>query len=115
MKTEKFKGTMENAYGMPLAKPIAFEGEFNAYEKGEAYSADDTPSEEDVRNFVNSRLKANARQKSMNDALTAAGITKPTLEGNVDLQIKGMVKSLVASGKYTEEQATTLAKQMLTA
>ncbi len=113
MKNETFKGTIENAYGLTLPTPVKFEGSYEAIEKFEEIPAKEMPSNEEIVDFLNTKRKANARQKSMGEALTAAGIVKPTLENNTDLQIKTMVKSLVASGKYTEEAATAVAKQVL--
>lgn len=113
MTTETFKGTIENAYGQPLDKAIAFSGDFEKLEKGDEIPAKENPDAEEILNYVNSKRKANARQKAMQTVLDAAGIEKPTLENNVDLQVRTMVKSLVASGKYSEEQATTFARTAL--
>lgn len=113
MKTETFKGTIENAYGQPLETALAFDGSFEKLEKGDEIPAKESPDSDEILSYVNSKRKANARQKAMQVVLDAAGIEKPTLENNVDLQVRTMVKSLVASGKYNEEQATTFAKTAL--
>lgn len=113
MTTETFKGTIENAYGQPLDKPLAFSGSYEMLVKGDEIPAKEQPDANDILNYVNAKRKANARQKAMQEVLDAAGIEKPTLENNVDLQVRTMVKSLVASGKYNEEQATTFAKTAL--
>jgi hypothetical protein len=113
MKAESFKGVIENAYGEPLKTPLTFSGSFEKLEKGDEIPAKEQPDSEEILNYVNSKRKANSRQKAMQSVLDAAGIEKPTLENNVDLQVKTMVKSLVASGKYNEEQATTFAKTAL--
>lgn len=112
-KEVEFDGTMENAYGSPLETAITFEGSYEHILNYEAIPAKELPDEDDVLSYVNAKRKANARQKSMQDALDAAGIVKPTLENNVSLQIRTMVKSLVASGKYNEKQATDFAKSAL--
>ena len=113
MKTETFKGVMENAYGKQLPQAVKFEGTFDAFESIEEVRAkNEFPSDDEVVNFVNNRRKANARQKSMADALEAAGIEKPTLENDKDLQLKTLIKTLVASGK-TETDATQVAKSLL--
>src|SRR5215510_5768378 len=97
MKTETFAGSIENAYGKPLPKPVAFEGNFEAYENiDEIRAANDFPSNDDVVDFVNNKRKASARQKSMQAALDAAGYEKPTLETDEDLQIATIVKALLA-------------------
>jgi len=113
MTTETLKGKMENAYGQQLPKPISFEGTVELYSSFDEISAEDKPTNDDILSFVNNRKKANARQKLMNDALKAAGIEKPTLEDNPELQVATMVKALLASGKYNREQADKIARQTL--
>jgi|SRR5688500_1099604 len=113
MKNETFKGTIENAYGLTLPTAVKFEGSYESVENFAEIPEKEKPSQDDIVDYVNAKRKANARQKSMNEALTAAGIVKPTLENNTDLQVKTMVKALTASGKYNEEQATAIAKQTL--
>lgn len=111
--TETFDGVMENAYGKALDTAITFEGSFERVTVFEAIPPKELPDNDDVLTLVNNKRKANARQKAMQAALDAAGVKKPTLEGDVDLQVKTIAKGLAASGKYTEDQATALAKQML--
>jgi hypothetical protein len=114
MKKVTFDGTMENAYGKQLPTPIPFNGSYDAFENyEEVKSANELPSNDEVLAFVNNKKKANARQKAMQAALEAAGIEKPTLENDKDLQWKTMYKSLIASGKYTEEKARELTSDML--
>lgn len=113
MVTETLKGTMNSAYGQTLPKPIAFSGTVELYESFDAIPDAEKPDSSDILAFVNNKRKANARQKFMNDALQAAGIQKPTLEDNPELQVATMVKALRASGKYTTEQAETIARQAL--
>ena len=113
METIKFSGVMESAYGNKLAKPLAFEGQFEAYETLNDIPGNEMPSDDELLNFVNNKRKANARQKAMNDVLTANNIVKPTLEDSPELQISTMAKVLLASGKYSAEQATAIAKQTL--
>lgn len=120
MTTEKFSGTIENAYGKPLSKPVNFEGEYEAYENiDEIRAANDFPSNDDVVDYVNNKRKASARQKSMQAALEAAGYEKPTLETDEDLQIATIVKALLArkdkdgNAVHTKETATAAAKATL--
>lgn len=103
MKTETYSGTMENAYGSPLPSPVKFNGSFNSYETiEEVRTANEFPSDKEIVAFVNSKAKANERQKSMTAALTAAGIQKPTLEDPA-VQYRDMVKILTVSGKSQAE------------
>lgn len=112
MKPTSFTGTMENAYGRPLPSPIKFEGSFDAYETlDEVRSKNEFPSDKEILDFVNAKEKANARQKSMNAALEAAGIVKPTLE-DPQVQLLQMIKILKAAGR-SDEDATTLAETTL--
>lgn len=112
MKTEKFSGTMESAYGQPLQKPIKFDGAFEAFDSlDEVKTANEYPSNDELVTFVNNKRKANARQKAMNAALTAAGIEKPTLE-DPKVQYQQMVKVLLAAGK-SEDDARQAANALL--
>jgi len=112
MKNETYKGTIESAYGNILATALKFEGQFEAYETiDELKTANDMPSNDEIVKFVNDKRKANARQKSMQAALDAAGIAKPTLE-NPEVQFKSMVKILVANGK-SETEAKAIASAAL--
>lgn len=121
---ETFEGVIENAYGRALAQNRFKEGaspvtviKYSAeYEKVTDYDA--IPSKEmpdafDILALVNNARKANARQKAMQKALDDAGVIKPTLEDDSELQIASIVKSLVASKKYDEAGARVVAKQML--
>lgn len=112
MKSETFKGTIESAYGNPLATALKFEGSFDAYESyDEAATANDLPSRDEQLAFTNNKRKANARQKAMTEVLTAAGINKPTLE-DPQFQLKSMIKILVTAGR-SEAEATQLAEATL--
>ena len=112
MKTEKFSGKMENAFGKVLPSAISFAGEFQAFENvEEVRSANEYPSDSDVVAWANAKRKASERQKSMNAALEAAGIAKPTLE-DPQVQLATIIKALRASGR-SEDEAITLAETTL--
>lgn len=113
METIKFSGVMESAYGNKLPKPLAFEGSYDAFESYDSIPEKELPSQDEILNFVNNKIKANARQKSMNEVLSSNNIVKPTLADSPELQVSTMAKVLLASGKYTQEQAEALAKQTL--
>jgi hypothetical protein len=113
MKTETFDGVMENAYGKKLDAPIAFSGEYEAYENhAEVVSAKDELNEKEVVDFRNNQRKANARQKAMQAALDAAGIVKPTIENDEQLRLKKMYDVLVAN-KATHDEARAVAAATL--
>lgn len=97
-KTTTFKGTMENAYGSPLPTPINYSGSFEELVKGDEIPAKESPDADELLSYVNNKRKANARQKSMQSALDAAGIAKPTLD-DPEVQFKQMVKILTTAGR----------------
>jgi hypothetical protein len=112
MKTIKFSGISENAYGKAIT-PLKYETAYDAYEGiSEVRAANDYPSDADVVKFLNAQRKANARQKAMQAAWDAAGLIKPTLENDEQLRLKSMFKILVAAGK-SESEAKTLASATL--
>lgn len=104
MKTTKFSGVIENAYGKKLDAPITFDAEFDAFEtKAEVEKANELLKDEEVVDFRNAQRKANARQKAMQAALDAAGIVKPTLENDEQLRLRKMYDIFVANGSTPEE------------
>lgn len=112
MKSEKFSGKMENAYGKVLPSAISFSGTFEAFENvEEVRTANEFPDDAEIVSWANGKRKASERQKSMNAALEAAGISKPTLE-DPQVQLATIVKALRASGR-SEEEAITLAESTL--
>jgi hypothetical protein len=112
MKTETFKGTIESAYGRTLPNKLTFSGEFEAYETvDELKAANKYPSDDDIVSFVNAKEKANARQKAMNETLSAAGIEKPTMD-DPQVQLATIIKALRASGR-SEDEAISLAEATL--
>lgn len=124
MKSETFEGKIQNAYAQPLNfypqfkdkanASINFKGEYNAYETPDEVPDDEKLTADEILDVINNKRKANARQKSMQAAIDAAGIVKPTLEDSVDLQLSQMIKVFVARGKSVEV-ATQLAKAALSA
>jgi hypothetical protein len=108
MKTETFKGVIESAYGKQLSdlgkSPLSFSGSYEAYESiTEVRNSRDFPSDEEIVNFVNNKLKAAARQKEMNRVLTNEGIEKPTLETDPQMQLRQIHRALVAAGRSDNE------------
>jgi len=113
MTTEKFNGTIESAYGSPVSPALKFNGTFEAFQTAdEIKAANEYPSEADIIDFVNNKRKANARQKEMQATLDAAGYVKPTLETDVQLQLRTLIKVFVASGK-SQAEAQTIAETSL--
>ena len=129
MKTETYKGVIESAYGQPLATALKFNGSFDSFTLPDtakdtaitlvtpdgADAITDAVTFGDIYSLVNNKRKANARQKSMQAALDAAGINKPVVDATPEgLQVaaRQMVKMLVATGK-SEADATQLAEATL--
>lgn len=112
MKTEKFSGTMENAYGKVLPEPVKFSGSFEALETiEEVRAANEYPDDKEVIAWANAKRKASERQKAMNQALQDAGVTKPTLE-DPQVQLATIIKALRAAGR-SEDEAVALAENTL--
>lgn len=112
MKSETFSGTMESAYGKTLPTPVKFSGSFESLESiEEVRAANEYPDDKEVVAWANAKRKASARQKSMNAALEAAGISKPTLE-DPQVQLATIIKALRAAGRG-EDEAIALAESTL--
>lgn len=113
MKTEKFEGQIESAYGKTIEPALKYSGEFGRFENiDELRSRNEFPKDSEIVDMVNARRKANARQKAMTAALDAAGYEKPTLENDVQLQLRTVYKALVANGK-SEQEARDIASRTL--
>ena len=111
MKEINKSARVETAYGNTLAEPITFSYTYAELQKGDEIPAAEMPDADDIRSFVNQKRNAKARSAAQNEALSAAGIQKPTLE-DPEVQLKTMVKVLVAAGN-TEEVAEQQARTML--
>lgn len=112
MKTINKSARVETAFGQTLAEPVTFSYTYEELAKGDEIPAKEMPDEDDLRTYVNQKRNAKARASAQSSALTAAGISAPSLEDNQELQLKTMVKVLVAAGK-SEEVATQIAKGAL--
>jgi hypothetical protein len=105
------KATISTAYGEPVNPPLEFSYGYDELQKGDEIPADEKPDADDILTLVNQKRNAKARASAQNEALSEAGIQKPTLE-SPDVRLKTMVKVLVAAGN-DEETATTIAKSAL--
>lgn len=109
-KTVKKTAKVETAFGNPI-DPLTVGYEYEELQKGDAIPADEYPNEDAIRGFVNQRRNSAARAKAQNEALSNAGIVKPTLE-DPDVRLKTMVKVLLANG-MDEATAETTARAAL--
>jgi hypothetical protein len=111
MKSAKFSGTMESAYGNKLDTPIKFEGTFEAFENyQEIVAAKEELSNDELVKAINDKRKANARQKAMTAALDAAGIKKPVVDATPEgmlVAARNLVKDLIASGRSEADAKQT--------
>ena len=107
MKTEKFSGGVESAYGKVLPTKVSFEGTFEAVQTIEEIPDAEKLGPADIIDVVNARRKAAARAKATTDALTAAGIEKP--DTNTPEYIKAsMIKMTMKLYKLDEATATKI-------
>lgn len=114
MENKTGKSTATTAYGSKLETPIAYEFSYQAYQNiDEVKAANDLLTDEEVVKVRNTERLSNARQKALQAALDAAGIVKPTIENDEQLRLREMFKVLMASKKYSEEQARALAATTL--
>lgn len=95
----------------PLPKPIKFSYDFEKLVKGDEIPADEVPDSDDILTYVNTKRNSAARAKAQAEALTAAGIQKPTLE-DPDFRLRQMIKILVANN-MDEETAEKSARAAL--
>lgn len=110
-KTGKSQATM--AYGKKLDAPINYEFSYSIYSNvEEMVAAKDELTLDEQFKVRNAEKVTAARQKALTAALDAAGIVKPTVENDPQLQLKTVFVALMASKKYTEEQARALASQV---
>lgn len=118
MKTEKLEGKIETAFGKTMAEhgrtePILYSGEVTVFETAEEVrSAGEWPNDKTIVSMVNQARKNNERAKLMNAAIADAGIQKPTLENDQQLQLKTLIKVYVAAGK-SEAEAQQIAETSL--
>lgn len=113
METKTFKGTVASAYGKTLDTPISFEFEVKQFTSAdEVREAGEWPKDSEVVDFVNARNKNNERQKAQNAALSAAGIERPDLASDVQLQLRTLIKVYEAAGK-SKDEARGLAESTL--
>lgn len=104
MKTITFDATATTAYGKTLDTPVTFSVTFDAYENyPEVERAHDLFTNEEVVDARNSERKQKALAAARSAALDAAGIQKPTLENDNQLQLQTVYKVYIAKGKSHEE------------
>lgn len=110
MKTEKFSGSVESAYGKVLPSKVTFSGEYQAVEKLEEIPDDEKLGPADIIDVVNAKRKASARAKATTEALQAAGIEKPD-PNNPATIVETMVKmTLKLNPGMTEDVARQIVK-----
>jgi hypothetical protein len=115
-KTEE--GSTENAYGRPLkdckfkdgftpVENISFLFTYDHLKDFAAIPEKERMSDQDILDAVNADRKQKARQKSAAEAIVNAGVVKPVMADDRELQIASIVKGLLNSKKkrYTPESA----------
>jgi len=111
-KTETFKATVTTAYGKPLPKNVGengtlkINGDYPAYATVDEVRSDySKPGEFDkfVIESANAASKASAIASARQTALDNAGIQKPKMSEDRELQIQTIVRGLVAAGRDRDE------------
>jgi hypothetical protein len=113
MKSKTGKATAKTAYGKAI-EPFDYEYTFDAYENhDEVVAAKDELTAAEVVKVRNTERQNNARQAKLTAELTARNIVKPTLENDEQHRLKEMLKVLMSSKKYSEDEARELAATTL--
>lgn len=114
MENKTGTSTATTAYGKRLDSPITYEFAYQAYTSiDEVKAANDMLTDDEIVKVRNNERLTNARQKALVAALDAAGIVKPTIENDPQMQLREMFKVLMASKRYDEQTARNLAAQTL--
>jgi hypothetical protein len=108
------KATAKTAYGKVLDEAIPYEYSWDAYENiDEVRAAKDELTDAEVVKVRNTERQNNSRQAKLTAELTARNILKPTLENDEQHRLKEMLKVLMSSKKYSEDEARELAATTL--
>jgi hypothetical protein len=114
MITKTGKATAKTAYGKVLDEAIPYEYSYDAYANyDEVVAAKDELTHDEVVKVRNTERQNNARQAALTAQLTARNILKPTLENDEQHRLKEMLKVLMSSKKYSEDEARELAATTL--
>ena len=113
MKSNTSKATAKTAFGKAI-EPFTYEYTFDSYENhDEVVAAKDELTAAEVVKVRNTERQNNARQAALTPQLTARNIFKPTLENDEQHRLKEMLKVLMSSKKYSEDEARALAATTL--
>jgi len=114
VKTKKFKGVISRAYRKPVSPALPYDGEYQRFEQPEEVrAAGEWPNEKGVMAYANAKRKAAAAAAIKKAVLDAAGIFEPNVENDEQFRLQQMFDSVMASKKYTEEQARELCSTTL--
>jgi hypothetical protein len=104
MKTVTFDTTADNAFGKKLTVAVPFTVTYTEYEThAEMIQAKDGMTEEEELKERNTQRKQKALASARASALEVAGIKKPTLDNDTQLQLMTIYKVYIAKGKSHEE------------
>lgn len=113
-KTVKGEGKVSTWNGVKLDKPIVFPFEYVELQHVSQIPDDEKPKEKDILSLVNGKRYATARAAAQNEAVTAAGLEKPTLQDeNVALQTMRRVFRAQMPEGTPDDVIDTLAKNAL--
>lgn len=104
----------KRAYNKDLETPVKFSFTWKIFQtEEEMVAAGAQMSLKQQLKAVNAAAKQTARQASLTEALTAAGIVRPTIENDDQLRLKNMYTVLMSSKRYSEDEARELASNTL--
>jgi len=104
----------KRAYNKDLPTAVPFTFKWKIFEnEDELVAAGAQMSLKQQLKAVNAAAKQTARQASLTEALTAAGIERPTIENDDQLRLKNMYTVLMSSKRYSEDEARELASNTL--
>jgi hypothetical protein len=113
-KTVTKTASVSKVQGIELPEELTFTYSFEELVKGDAIPADEQLDDEDIRRAVNAKRNATERSKEQTKTVKASGFELPSQKiSEPEVQVKTMVRALVASGKYSQEQAETFARNTL--
>jgi hypothetical protein len=124
MTTQTFKMKKDKAFGFPLSelkvkegfaplgKTIEVNGKYDTYDNFvEVQAAHAELSPEEQVKARNAKIRAAAKAKAEKQAWADLGIIEPTMQNDVQLQLKAVFDGIMAGGKRTKEEARAIAAQ----
>lgn len=114
MKTVKIKGKIRNFWKQKIDPVLSYATESRAFENiDEVRAAGAYPKDATIVKFLNAKEKAKAKQAEMVATVEGAGYVKPTAANDPQIALRDMVRTLMAGGRKTLEEARAAASVAL--